>query len=51
MDRNTQSKGRDVLEADASYELRVDAAAYRPFWEHEKAALSHENAFFWNNRI
>lgn len=31
--------------------LREAAAAYKPLLDHEKAALSHENAFIWNDKI
>jgi len=46
-----KAKGRDVFGTDGSYELREDAASYKPLFEHEKAALNSENAFFWNDNI
>ncbi len=46
-----KAKGRDVLETDGIYELREDAASYKPLFGHEKMVLSPENAFFWNDNI
>ena len=38
-----------MVGTDGNYELREDAASYKPFFGQEKAVLSRGNAFFWDD--
>ena len=38
-----------MVGTDGDYELREDAASYKPFFGQEKAVLSRGNAFFWDD--
>ena len=44
-----KGKGREVIGADGSYELRESPAAYRGILGHENEGLSLENTYFWDD--
>ena len=46
-----KGKGRDVFGADGSYELREDAARYKPILGHEKVDIRPENSYYWNDTV
>jgi hypothetical protein len=44
-----KAKGRDVIGANGSYELRESLAPYKGILGHENAALEPENGYFWED--
>jgi hypothetical protein len=46
-----KAKGRDVFGTDGSYELREDPGHYKQLFDHEKADLIPENAYYWSDRF
>lgn len=46
-----KGKGREVIGADGSYELRESPAPYKTILEHENGGLRLQNVYYWNNNI
>ncbi len=44
-----KGKGREVIGADGSYELRESPAPYRRILGHENEGLRRENSYFWDD--
>ncbi|MCG6535228.1 MAG: hypothetical protein L7F78_11155 [Syntrophales bacterium LBB04] len=43
-----RAKGRDIIEGAGGYQLREEAAPYKPLFEAKKDDIGYENTYFWN---
>ena len=46
-----KGKGRKVIRADGSYELRESPAPYKGILGHENEGLRLENTYFWDDNL